>query len=84
MAIDSGLFRNRDSNLVLSLIQQIAVLAPQTYARSPPWDHAEMLQQWVLKRVMKLVYTTWSCRVWLPRLDFPIPHSGGMSGAVNR
>jgi hypothetical protein len=41
------------------IMEQLPVLAPETYGRATPWDPSASLESWVGMRVLELAYTSW-------------------------
>jgi hypothetical protein len=44
------------------IYKQLPVLPPATYSGRAPWSSSETLGQWMLPRVLELVYTSWELK----------------------
>jgi hypothetical protein len=47
------------THLKYHVFQQLAVLPPSTYSQPAPWSPGETVAEWLLPRVLELVYTSW-------------------------
>jgi hypothetical protein len=46
-------------HLTYGLLKQLPVLSPFTYLEPCPWDPDQALRDWILPRVLELIYTAW-------------------------
>ncbi len=60
------------THLTYSLLKQLPVLAPDTYAADTSWHPTFALRDWFLPRVLELTYTAWDLE--------PFAHDGGYDG----
>lgn len=60
------------THLTFAILQQLPTLPPSAYGQAAPWDHSTSLVDWISKRVLELVYTSWD----LTGLALELGHDG--------
>jgi hypothetical protein len=60
------------THLTYSYLKQLPVLAPDTYAQDTPWARGVSLLDWLLPRVLELVFNAWE----LERFANDVGHAG--------
>jgi hypothetical protein len=50
--------------LTPAILEQLPVVPPATYAAPCAWDHTALLRDWVVSRVLELVYTSPALALW--------------------
>lgn len=55
------------------IVDQLPVLAPQTYERTAPWDSRMELHSWLLSRVLELTYTAWDLEPFARDVEYDGP-----------
>lgn len=57
-------------NFNFYLARQLAVLPPDIFRRSAPWDKKQSLGEWLWPRVLELTFTSWDMRPWAVALGY--------------
>jgi hypothetical protein len=47
------------TNLTFFIVEQLPILPPQSFAKAPAWDARAALVDWIMPRVLELIYTAW-------------------------
>ncbi len=57
-------------NLSLFLVEQLPIIEPSTYDRISPWSSTQSVYNWIVCRILELVYTAWDIKQFAEDLGY--------------
>lgn len=68
------------THLTFGYLNQLPLLAPSTYVEPAPWSPSETIAEWMLPRVIELVYTSWEMQPFARDCGYDGPPFGWDEG----